>query len=63
MMLTCTDAPPGGSAKKVKEFLKKSLGMSMQVKLMDPNGAVVEDNGEPEDVDQVQASDAGRDPD
>ncbi len=46
MMLTCVDAPPSGSARKTKEFLKKSVGLQMKVKLLGVDGTVLEEDGD-----------------
>ncbi|MEM7058620.1 MAG: hypothetical protein AAF557_13590 [Pseudomonadota bacterium] len=52
MLLTCEDPPPGGSAKKVKVFLK-SIGLSMKVKLLSADGELLEDDGQDEDSEDI----------
>lgn len=58
MMLTCLSDAPSGAARKTKEFLKKSVGLQMKVKLLSPDGTVLEEDGEGVEEDAVKDADA-----
>ena len=54
MMLTCTDDPPAGAAKKTKDFLSKAVGLKMKVVLLSAEGEVLEETAdEADDQDQT----------
>lgn len=46
MMLTCHNDPPGGCARKAKEFMAKTVGLKMKVQILDINGQTLEEDGE-----------------
>lgn len=50
VMLTCLEDIPAGIAKRTKLFLR-SVDMPMKVVMLDASGALVEDDGDPEEVD------------
>lgn len=52
MMLTCADAPPSGTAKKVRDFLKV-IGLKMKVLILDAAGETLEADGEDETGDDA----------
>jgi hypothetical protein len=58
IMLTCHDDIPAGIAKRTKLFLR-SVDMPMKIVMLDATGAMVEDDGDPDEIedglDEVEA--------
>ncbi len=57
VMFTCEDKPPSGIARKSKEFFK-TIGLQMKVKILDPSGQILEDDGDADEDGQQQISEA-----
>ena len=49
VQLTCENAPPSGMARKTREYLKNSAGLSMKVTLLSADGNLLEADGEDEE--------------
>ncbi|MCB1341283.1 MAG: hypothetical protein KDK24_09505 [Pseudooceanicola sp.] len=58
MNFTCTDEPPTGFAKSLKGFLKSAGLTSLKVRILSTDGALLEDDGDP-DEEEVVAEDPG----
>lgn len=56
VMLTCHEDIPAGIAKRTKMFLR-SVDMPMKVVMLDATGAMVEDDGDPEELEGVDDED------
>lgn len=54
--LTCADAPPSGTAKKLRAFFQKVMGISAKIQLVGPGGYVEEDGEDEEAAPQQEAS-------
>ncbi|MEX0348147.1 MAG: hypothetical protein AB3N15_01895 [Paracoccaceae bacterium] len=57
VMLKCHDKPPPGVAKKLREFFKKVVGLSVKIQLISPDGSIEED-GEDDAVTKDEGADA-----
>lgn len=43
LTMTCSDKPPPGAAKKLRQFFKAAVGMSVKITLIGPGGYIEED--------------------
>ena len=43
LILDCVERPPSGTAKNLRKFIKKVIGLSLKIQLRDPSGVIEED--------------------